>query len=276
VAASQSAFEQASASIPRVKLSIDAVGTFQATRAPQFRFAGTGFVIGDGTIVATNAHVLPAVLEPGNTVMTFWPRLAICPSTCSFAPFPTLTIAITAPTPVHSMIASGSNGTSATLPEFPTVALANAPSTAQPGQWTPSAISGQRHVQALMRDGATPIQIDRVIFTDQRQGGELIGTDRHLGDSVAVLTDQVTAFSTLPMRLVRQAIVRHRDGVRLVWYWYRVAGVSTTQSMKAKLLEIPAGITGSPPSEFVAISTPCGPRDCADAARSLQAVLTRP
>ena len=164
----------------------------------------------------------------------------------------------------------------ATLPEFPTVALANAPTTARPGQWTPSAISGQRHVQALMRDGATPIQIDRVIFTDQRQGGELIGTDRHLGDSVAVLTDQVTAFSTLPMRLVRQAIVRHRDGVRLVWYWYRVAGVSTTQSMKAKLLEIPAGITGSPPSEFVAISTPCGPRDCADAARSLQALLTRP
>ncbi len=42
-----------------------AVGTFQATRVPQFRFAGTGFVVGDGTLVATNAHVLPAVLEPG-------------------------------------------------------------------------------------------------------------------------------------------------------------------------------------------------------------------
>jgi len=65
VATSPSAFAQASASIPRVKLSIVAVGTFQATRAPQFRFAGTGFVVGDGTIVATNAHVLPAVLEPG-------------------------------------------------------------------------------------------------------------------------------------------------------------------------------------------------------------------
>jgi S1-C subfamily serine protease len=60
-----SAYAQASASIPRVKLSIVAVGTFQTTRAPQFRFAGTGFVVGDGTLVATNAHVLPAVLEPG-------------------------------------------------------------------------------------------------------------------------------------------------------------------------------------------------------------------
>ena len=52
-------------SIARVKLSIVAIGTFQATRVPQFRFAGTGFVVGDGTMVATNAHVLPTVLEPG-------------------------------------------------------------------------------------------------------------------------------------------------------------------------------------------------------------------
>jgi S1-C subfamily serine protease len=64
-AGSPAVFAQASASIPRVKLSIVAVGTFQATRAPPFRFAGTGFVVGDGTLVATNAHVLPAVLEPG-------------------------------------------------------------------------------------------------------------------------------------------------------------------------------------------------------------------
>jgi S1-C subfamily serine protease len=56
---------QASPIIARVKLSIVAVGTFQATRVPQFRFSGTGFVIGNGAVVATNAHVLPAVLEPG-------------------------------------------------------------------------------------------------------------------------------------------------------------------------------------------------------------------
>ena len=60
-----SVFAQGAPSIPRVKLSIVAVGTFQATRAPPFRFAGTGFVVSDGTMVATNAHVLPAVLEQG-------------------------------------------------------------------------------------------------------------------------------------------------------------------------------------------------------------------
>lgn len=53
------------ATIERVKGSVVAIGTFQGTRVPQFRFLGTGFVVGDGTLAATNAHVLPATLEPG-------------------------------------------------------------------------------------------------------------------------------------------------------------------------------------------------------------------
>jgi S1-C subfamily serine protease len=56
---------QGSAGIETVKPSIVAIGTFQVTRVPQFRFLGTGFVVGDGTLVATNAHVLPAALDAG-------------------------------------------------------------------------------------------------------------------------------------------------------------------------------------------------------------------
>jgi S1-C subfamily serine protease len=52
--------------IERVRLSIVAVGTFQRTRQPQFRFSGTGFAVGDGTLIATNLHVLPAVPDGGN------------------------------------------------------------------------------------------------------------------------------------------------------------------------------------------------------------------
>ncbi len=58
----------ASAGLPevldRVKPSVVAVGTHQRTRSPQFAFRGTGFVIGDGMTVATNAHVLPELLDP--------------------------------------------------------------------------------------------------------------------------------------------------------------------------------------------------------------------
>jgi len=48
--------------IAKVKPSVVAVGTYLRTRSPAFVFRGTGFVVGDGTTVVTNAHVLPASL----------------------------------------------------------------------------------------------------------------------------------------------------------------------------------------------------------------------
>lgn len=45
--------------VPRIKPSVVAVGTYQRTRSPAFRFLGTGFAVGDGRLIATNAHVLP-------------------------------------------------------------------------------------------------------------------------------------------------------------------------------------------------------------------------
>jgi serine protease Do len=51
--------------IEKVRPSIVAVGTLQAMRQPQFRFAGTGFAVGDGSLVATSAHVIPVALDAG-------------------------------------------------------------------------------------------------------------------------------------------------------------------------------------------------------------------
>lgn len=45
--------------IEKIKPSIVAIGTFKKTQSPPFVFRGTGFVIGDGNLAATNAHVLP-------------------------------------------------------------------------------------------------------------------------------------------------------------------------------------------------------------------------
>jgi S1-C subfamily serine protease len=52
------------ATIGRVKASVVAVGTFVRTRTPQFQFLGTGFAVDDGTLIVTNAHVLPALVDP--------------------------------------------------------------------------------------------------------------------------------------------------------------------------------------------------------------------
>lgn len=45
--------------ISRVKPSLVVVGTFNKLKSPAFNMRGTGFVVGDGTLIATNAHVVP-------------------------------------------------------------------------------------------------------------------------------------------------------------------------------------------------------------------------
>jgi S1-C subfamily serine protease len=49
--------------IVRIKPSIVIVGTHMRSRAPMFELKGSGFVIGDGTLVATNAHVANQTLD---------------------------------------------------------------------------------------------------------------------------------------------------------------------------------------------------------------------
>ena len=54
------------AAIDRIRPAIVAVGTSEPTRNPSYQFRGTGFVVGDGTLVATNNHVLPATVDSTN------------------------------------------------------------------------------------------------------------------------------------------------------------------------------------------------------------------
>ncbi len=51
--------------IPKVKPSVVMVGTLLRTRNPQFLFRGTGFAVGDGSLVATNSHILTAPIDAG-------------------------------------------------------------------------------------------------------------------------------------------------------------------------------------------------------------------
>jgi serine protease Do len=53
-----------SAQIAKVRPGIVAVGVYEPTRNPSFNFRGTGFVVGDGRHIVTNAHVTPPFLDP--------------------------------------------------------------------------------------------------------------------------------------------------------------------------------------------------------------------
>lgn len=62
--------------IERVKPSIVVVGTYKKTNSPQFVLRGTGFVIGNGNLVATNSHVVPENNEPDAPVLVIQTRNA--------------------------------------------------------------------------------------------------------------------------------------------------------------------------------------------------------
>ncbi len=63
VPAASSAQSENVAAIEKVKPSIVAVGTFERLRNPEFQFRGTGFAVGDGSLIATNEHVVPNILD---------------------------------------------------------------------------------------------------------------------------------------------------------------------------------------------------------------------
>lgn len=63
---SHAAYAQLIDTIPVVKRSVVGVGTQLPTRSPAVVFFGTGFVVGDGLSIITNAHVLPKLLDPGS------------------------------------------------------------------------------------------------------------------------------------------------------------------------------------------------------------------
>lgn len=55
-----SALAQLPDTVDRVRPSVVLVGSYSATDNPRFRYVGTGFVVGDGLRVVTNAHVAKA------------------------------------------------------------------------------------------------------------------------------------------------------------------------------------------------------------------------
>jgi len=61
--------------VERLKPSLVIVGSYRVTDQPRFRLLGTGFVVGDGRRVVTNAHVLSvpeAGAEPSQLMVQVW------------------------------------------------------------------------------------------------------------------------------------------------------------------------------------------------------------
>lgn len=144
--------------------------------------------------------------------------------------------------------------------------------TATTRAWTPN-FSGYTELRQLrLTRGEYAVQLDHVIFTEQRQGAELVGG----GNSIAqnILSERLAGPLDENLRMAREATIRTASGARLVWYWYRVAGIETPSPTKAKLLELLAFVTRRRSSELVAISAPCGATNCGEALGALYLLTT--
>ena len=66
---SQAAKADLADTIDQIKPSVVVVGTYKKTNSPQFVLRGTGFVVGNGNQIATNAHVVPEVSDPDGPLL---------------------------------------------------------------------------------------------------------------------------------------------------------------------------------------------------------------
>ena len=130
-------------------------------------------------------------------------------------------------------------------------------------EWTPAFTGESQRVHQRWSNGATAIQVDRYVYRRQSQGSELISSGNRMADAERTLSERVVGPLDANLRVVREVVTRTPNGVRLIWYWYRVAEVQTSSPVQAKLLEFVAFLGRRGPSELTAVSAPCGTNDCA-------------
>jgi EpsI family protein len=140
--------------------------------------------------------------------------------------------------------------------------------------WGPAYRGASKRQSIWFARGTERVQVDRFIYTAQSQDAELVSSVNRIASVPNTLDERTVGPLDADLRIVSESTIRTPDGIRLVWYWYRVAGIETANPAKAKLLEFVAFVRRGPPSELIAASTPCGPRDCRDASATLFALVT--
>ncbi len=135
--------------------------------------------------------------------------------------------------------------------------------------WRPAYGDADEYRREVWRTGEKEVVVDRFLYEVQEQGKELINAYNVIASGRRVAGEGLVGPVNNTGRMVNTVAVRTQQGIRLVWYWYTVAGVDTHSRVEAKLLELAAFTRGGPPAEMVAVSTPCGPEDCSDAGRTL-------
>ncbi len=139
-----------------------------------------------------------------------------------------------------------------------------------PPQWRPRYGGADKHQIAQFAFADDTVRQDRLIYTMQGQGKELISGLNVIAAQEHRMAQQTIGPLDATGRMVNTTVVRTQDGARLVWHWFSVGGSVTHSATRAKLLELLAFVrTNSPPAELITVSALCAPDDCSAANSTL-------
>ncbi|WP_291156058.1 exosortase C-terminal domain/associated protein EpsI [Gemmatimonas sp. UBA7669] len=153
-------------------------------------------------------------------------------------------------------------------------------STALPADsaWAPRFQGQSAHaVQYFARTGNVAqqvVRVDRLVYNQERQGAELVGGGNRVAADSTVLEQRLVGPLDNQARTVSQWVVREGQRARVVWSWYRVAGMETSSNAKAKLMSLIAFFAREEGGEAVMVSTPCDGGACAEASARLYEFVT--
>lgn len=159
-------------------------------------------------------------------------------------------------------------------PSLPMAETTRAPDSTAQTAWRPAYAGADEHRRERWTRGSEVVQVDRLLYVEQSQGKELVNSENHIAPDSLVAGDGLSAPLNGDGRRVRVAAVRTDAGVRLVWYWYHVAGRDTHSATDAKLRELVAFARRAPASELVAVSMLCTDEKCRGASRTLYTFVT--
>lgn len=131
--------------------------------------------------------------------------------------------------------------------------------------WRPAYVGADEIRSRSWQRGDERARVDRVVYLEQRQGKELIGSDNRLAPDSVTVGSRLLGPIQPGGRTVQEAVLDFGTERRLVWSWYVVAGEATPSASKAKLLGLEGFLRRKPVAEFVAVSVPCPTADCAEA-----------
>lgn len=169
----------------------------------------------------------------------------------------------TPPAQIHGISASPSFG----LP-------VDGPLVQQPEAWRPAFEAPSFSRREVWVSGTDSIRVDQLAYFEEHQGAELISDANRVAPDSVLIEERVIGPLDGNMRTVRQTVVREGRHARMVWYWYRVAGIETSSAGKAKLLAILAFIRREEGGEATFVSAPCREGDCSAAISLLYRFVT--